>query len=143
MIDSNRNISTAAGGGAPNTTTPRGDGGPATSAYLSTPSSVALDAQGNLHITEDVDIRKVSVPFTGPVIDPGGIVNASGYQNTLAPGTVFTLFGKTLGPAALTTAPAPNYPETLGGTTVSLTPLNGGSAIPLRLVYSLPPSSPD
>ncbi len=136
MIDENRNISTFAGGGAPNTTTPRGDGGPATSAYLNTPSSTALDAQGNLHITEDIDVRKVTVPFTGPVIDSGGVVNASGYQTTLAPGTVFTIFGKTLGPAALTTASAPNYPATLGGTTISLTPVEGGFAIQPRLVYS-------
>jgi uncharacterized protein (TIGR03437 family) len=134
-IDENGIISTFAGGGAPNTTTPRGDGGPATSAYLNLPSSTALDAQGSLYITEDIDVRKVTVPFTGPVIDPGGIVNASGYQTTLAPGTVFTVFGKTLGPAALITAPAPTYPESLAGTTVTFTP-STGSSITAKLVYS-------
>ena len=135
MIDQSGGISTYAGGGAPNTTTPRGDGGPASSAFLNTPTSTALDAQGNLYITEDVDIRKVTVPFTGPAIDQGGIVNSSGYQTTLAPGTVFTIFGKNLGPATLISATAPTYPESLGGTTVSLTSATG-SAIAMRLVYT-------
>ncbi|MEO5926672.1 MAG: hypothetical protein ABIR70_22860 [Bryobacteraceae bacterium] len=135
-IDLNGIITTFAGGGAANTTTPRGDGGPATSAFLALPTSAAVDAQDNLYITEDVDIRKVTVPFSGPSIDTGGIVNASGYQTTLAPGTVFTIFGRNLGPAALVTTPAPNYPSELGSASITFTPTSGGAAITTKLVYA-------
>jgi trimeric autotransporter adhesin len=134
-VDETGVITTFAGGGAANTTTPRGDGGPAASAFLGLPTSTALDAQGNLYITEDVDIRKVTITPTGPSIDPGGVVNASGYQTTLAPGTVFTIFGKNLGPSVLATAAAPTYPSNIGGTTVTFTPATG-AATTMKLVYS-------
>src|ERR1035438_9339273 len=51
-------ISTVAGSG---TYGPLGDGGPATSAYLSSPYSVAVDATGNLFIADSSKnvIRKV------------------------------------------------------------------------------------
>ncbi len=52
-----------------------GDGGPATSAMMGPPTGVAVDAAGNLYITDDVNsrIRKVS---------PTGIITtiASGFQ---------------------------------------------------------------
>ncbi len=50
-------IVTVAGGGACCAT---GDGGPATSAYLSSPQGVAVDVSGNLYIGEYGRIRKVS-----------------------------------------------------------------------------------
>ena len=58
-------ISTVAGSG---TYGPLGDGGPATSAYLSSPYSVAVDATGNLFIADSSKnvIRKVS---------PGGTIS--------------------------------------------------------------------
>jgi uncharacterized protein (TIGR03437 family) len=55
-------ISTVAGTGALGNS---GDGGPATSAQLVTPNSVAVDAAGNLFITDVNSVRKVS---------PGGII---------------------------------------------------------------------
>ena len=60
-----------------------------------------------------------------PAIKPGGIVNVSGYQATLAPGTVFVIFGSNMGPASIATATAPNYPAILGGTSVTFTPSAG------------------
>jgi hypothetical protein len=47
------NIYTVAGGG----TAGLGDGGPATSAVLYEPGAVALDAEGNLVISDDLDNR--------------------------------------------------------------------------------------
>jgi hypothetical protein len=61
-----------------------------------------------------------------PVIAANGVVNASGYQTRLAPNAVFVIFGTGMGPASLATASAP-YPESLGGTSVSLTPAGGGA----------------
>ena len=45
-----------------------------------------------------------------PVLNATSVLNASGYQNQLAPDTVFVIFGKGLGPAAIVTASAPKYP---------------------------------
>lgn len=85
----------------------------------------------------------VPVPVTltvtaagAPTISAGGIVNASGYQTTLAPGVVFTVFGSNLGPAALQSAAAPNYPATLAGTSISFTPLGSGTAIAAKLIFT-------
>jgi sugar lactone lactonase YvrE len=63
-------ISTYAGGGTPGFL---GDGGPATAAYLSFPTSVALDSAGNLYITEtdNGSIRKVT---------PGGTISTYAAQ---------------------------------------------------------------
>ena len=72
-----------------------------------------------------------------PVIASGGIVNASGYQTQLAPDTVFVIFGSGLGPASIATAAPPNYPVTLGGTSVTFTPAGGGAAINAKMYYSL------
>ena len=44
-----------------------------------------------------------------PTITANGVLNATGYQNTLAPDTVFVVFGTGIGPASIMTAPAPNY----------------------------------
>jgi uncharacterized protein (TIGR03437 family) len=82
----------------------------------------------------------VTLTVTGanaPVINSGGIVNALGYQNQLAPGVVFVIIGSGLGPASIVIASAPNYPTTLGGTSITFTPVGGGSAINARMYYSL------
>lgn len=78
-----------------------------------------------------------AVAFSQPVITPNGIVNAAGYQAKLAPDTVFVVFGSGMGPASIATAAAPNYPSTLGGTSISLTPSAGGTAINAKLVYTV------
>jgi uncharacterized protein (TIGR03437 family) len=72
-----------------------------------------------------------------PSIRTASIYNAGGYQNKLAPDTVAVIFGSNLGPAALVQASAPNYPAELAGTSVTLTPSAGGSAINARMVYTL------
>jgi len=71
-----------------------------------------------------------------PLISAGGIVNACGYQTTLAPDTVFTVFGSNLGPAALQSASGTNYPTTLAGTSISFTPSTGGTAIAARMIFT-------
>ncbi|HUB78476.1 MAG TPA: hypothetical protein VMB03_06760 [Bryobacteraceae bacterium] len=69
-------------------------------------------------------------------IASGGIVNALGYQNKLAPDTVFVIFGSNLGPASLV-AGSPNYQDSLGGTTISFKPVGGGAAISAKIVYTV------
>ena len=56
----------------------------------------------------------VTLTVTGagaPSITTGGIVNALGYQTTLAPDTVFVIFGGNLGPAAPGGVPRPIRPD--------------------------------
>ncbi len=252
IADSNNNrvrkvnaagIITTVAGMDGNASTPLGDGGPATSAFLGTDTDVALDAAGNLYISGNVSdggrVRKVTfgvslsanpsslsfsytlggaVPaqqsvtitssgaaadFTAsasttsggnwlsvspangtstatlqvsvnpaglasgvyagaitvtsttsgispltfavtltvtganaPTFSAGAVLNASGYQSTLAPDTVFVIFGKGLGPSSLVAGSAPNYPEALAGTSVTFTPASGGAAVTAKMVYT-------
>jgi len=81
----------------------------------------------------------VTLTVTGagaPSFTAGGVFNALGYQNKLAPGTVFVVFGSSMGPSALAAASGPNYPDTVGGTSVTLTPASGGSAVNAKMVYA-------
>ncbi|MBZ5606143.1 MAG: hypothetical protein LAO79_27945 [Acidobacteriia bacterium] len=75
--------------------------------------------------------------FAQPAITPGRILNTSGDQQKLAPGVVWVIYGSGLGPAALTTATGPNYPDALAGTSVSFTAAAGGAAITARVWYTL------
>jgi uncharacterized protein (TIGR03437 family) len=82
----------------------------------------------------------VTLTVTGagaPAINSGGIQNALGYQAQLAPGGVFVILGSGLGPASIAIASAPNYPTSLGGTSVTFTPVGGGAAISAKMYYSL------
>jgi len=84
---------------------------------------------------------QVSVTLTvstagAPVITPGGIVNASGYQTTLAPDTVFVIFGNNMGPAVLQAASAPTYPTSLGGTSITFAPQPAGVPITAKMIYT-------
>ena len=72
-----------------------------------------------------------------PSITANSVLNVSGYQSSLAPDTVFVIFGSNLGPASIATATAPSYPTSLGGTSITFTPSGGGAAINAKMVYSL------
>lgn len=71
-----------------------------------------------------------------PSITPGGIANVSGYQTTLAPGVVFVIYGNNLGPAAIQTATAPDYPSNLAGTSITFAPTSGGPPITAKVVFT-------
>src|SRR5579871_1520692 len=81
-------------------------------------------------------IATTSILLGQPTINSGGIVNVSGYLPTLAPNTVFAVFGQNLGPASIVIASPPNYPATLGGSSITFTPAAGGAAIAAKLVYA-------
>jgi len=74
--------------------------------------------------------------FAQPSINSGGVVNVSGEQPILAPNVVFAVYGQNLGPSSILVASAPNYPPTLGGTSITFTPTSGGPSITPKLVYS-------
>jgi uncharacterized protein (TIGR03437 family) len=95
------------------------------------PSQIHLRTNALVLIT----LALTSTLLAQPSITSNGIVNATGYQTTLAPDTVFVIFGSGMGPAALAGASAPNYPNSLDGTSVTFTP-SSGAAITAKMVYT-------
>jgi uncharacterized protein (TIGR03437 family) len=71
-----------------------------------------------------------------PIITSNSVVNALGYQNTLSPGEVFVIKGNAMGPATIAIAAGPNFPNSVGNTSVTFTPASGGAAITARMYYS-------
>jgi len=98
-----------------------GDNGPATSASLSHPKGIAVDASGDLFIADTGNnrIREVS-PSTAPPpsIASGGIVAVDSTVTTIQPGEWVAIYGANL--AGSTTAWTGNFPTSLGGTSVTI-----------------------
>ena len=99
-----------------------GDSGPATSASLSHPSGVAVDAAGDLFIadTNNTRVRKVSASpsdSSGPSIASGGGAPA-GTVSTIQPGGWVSIYGTNL--AGSTVNWNRDFPTTLGGTSVTI-----------------------
>ncbi len=78
-----------------------------------------------------------AAPFAAAQPTVNGIFNATGYQPRLTPNVVFVVFGGRMGPDLIAIGAGPNYPSSLGGTSISFTPAAGGAAIAPRLVYSI------
>jgi sugar lactone lactonase YvrE len=83
-LESNGTVTLIAG--APGFPTAVGDGGPATSAKISNPSSLAFDAAGNLYITEPFDSRVRKVTPQGTITTFAGTGHA-GYSGDGGPAT--------------------------------------------------------
>jgi len=80
-------------------------------------------------------VPSVSGPPGAPLIS--SVANATGYQTKITPGSVFVVFGSNLGPSSISIASTTNYPSSLAGTSVTLTPSGGGAIITARIYYSL------
>jgi uncharacterized protein (TIGR03437 family) len=96
MVDGFGVISTIAG---TNTIGFSGDGGPADSAELNDPYSVAIDPSGNVWIADRTNNRLRKLTPSGPLVGNGplGIVNAASFvSGGLVPGGMATLFGSNL-----------------------------------------------
>jgi uncharacterized protein (TIGR03437 family) len=109
---------------------------PATFTVSVTPAGLAPGTyQGTLTITPGgvvANLQNFSVTLT--VNGPGtpvsnSLVNASGGQTRLAPGALFAVTGISIGPDTPAAATAPDYPKSLGGTSINFTPAGGGSPV--------------
>ncbi|HEX5227825.1 MAG TPA: IPT/TIG domain-containing protein, partial [Bryobacteraceae bacterium] len=102
-VDTNGIIHTVAGGGT-NGNNPGGNGigdnGPATSAVLSGPAGLWVDAAGNLYIADSSHghVRKVTFPPGPPLISANGVVNGASFTPGLVPNSWATILGTNLAP---------------------------------------------
>lgn len=86
-VTRNGTISTVAGSGAEGYS---GDGGPATSAAINFPSAVAVDAAGNLYISDQLNYRVRKVAADGTISTVAG-TGGPGYTGDGGPATSATL----------------------------------------------------
>ena len=112
-----------------------GDGGPAASAELNRPNSVAVDSSGNIIVadTQNNAIRSIQGVGSGPSI--AAVTNAASNlaDGFIAPGEIVVLYGTGLGQAQLAVATVGAdglYDTQLAGTTVLM---NG---IPAPVIYT-------
>ncbi len=116
-----------------------GDGGPALEAALGAVNGISLDEQGNIYFADRFNhrVRRISRALdcprpSRPLLAIGGAVNSASYSTSLAPGSIFSLFGRGMGPSALTVAAVENgsFPSSLDGVRV----LIDGAPAPLLFV---------
>lgn len=117
---------------------PLGDGGPASEAHFGDIAGLAFDAAGNLYVADPDNgrVRRVNraidcLAVAAPLIAYGGFRNGASYTGGTAPGTIFTVFGRDLGPAELTLAQlaGDRFPTELAGVTVTI------DGIPAPLIF--------
>lgn len=109
-------IRTIAGTGASSSN--GGDGGPALAANLETPSSVVVDASGNIYVAAGFRVRKLArVSPSSPTLS--GASNAGSGSPKVSRGGVFSVYGQNLAAATLVTSSA-TWPTTLGATSVAV-----------------------
>jgi uncharacterized protein (TIGR03437 family) len=79
-----------------------GDNGPGELAQLDGPLAIAFDSRGDLYIAESHRIRKLSTPRPLPEFQAAGVVSAASFKAGagIARGSIFSVFGTNMGPAA-------------------------------------------
>lgn len=107
-----------------------GDGGPARSAQLASPSALAIDREGRIYVADSGNqrVRRLTAVFSPPIVDPPPapvadcqVVHGATFRpGPLAPGQIVTLFGESIGPAqpAAGRYTAGALPSELGGAEV-------------------------
>lgn len=116
-----------------------GDGGPARDAVFLSIDDLALDAAGNLYISDLANerVRRINRALDCPALPAPAIAylavrNAANYFGVLAPGAIFTAFGRRLGPEALVISQiqGDRFPTELAGVRALI------DGIPAPLIYA-------
>jgi trimeric autotransporter adhesin len=107
-----------------------GDGGPAVSATLSFPHGVAVDASGNVYISDTGNSVVRLLKAVTPTLTPSSILNAADFKTQVSPGALATLFGSNfVGTGESGTASVP-LPSSFAGVSVSV----NGRAAPVLFI---------
>ena len=94
-----------------------GDGGPGVKAQLRRVAGIALDAQGDLYVTDQGNNVIRMLQLVAPVPTAGAVVSAAtNAAGPVAPGEWVTIYGSGLGPSTLTTS----HPDQSGNTPLQL-----------------------
>jgi len=122
-VTTNGNINTVAG--TQGTFGSAGDGGPALSATLNNPSTLALTSAGLIYIADDSvtgyadDRIRLLTPSKGaPAISSGGVVPIFSSATTIQPGSWVSIYGTSF--ATATTTWNGDFPQLLGGVSVTI-----------------------
>ncbi len=110
-----------------------GDGGPALTAEVNTPTGIAVDGSGNIYVVDSGNglvrklLRSLQLIMTGAVVDA-----ASESATSVSPGQIMVIYGAGLGPSTLVqNQPVNNvFGTQLAGTTVAF---NG---LPAPIIYT-------
>jgi uncharacterized protein (TIGR03437 family) len=122
-------ITTIAGGGDP--PDHLGDNQPATAAQVY-PGGGALDAVGNLFIA-DAGHSRIREVLAQPGVVVSSANNSADYASTVAQGSLFVVFGYSMGPATLAQVSAFPLPDSLSGTSVTVT---SGATLNCPMIYT-------
>ncbi|MBC5992597.1 NHL domain-containing protein [Pontibacter cellulosilyticus] len=130
-IDKNGIISTIAGGGALGNI---GDGGPATGAYLDSPTGLAVDSEGNLFIAESGGdrIRKVSIDPLSSNANLSSLSLSTSYLPVFDPNT--TAYSASVINAVTAVMVTPTVADAMATVTVNGTATESGKWVQVPLV---------
>ena len=121
-----------------------GDGGPATSAQLNSPSGVAVDSAGNVYIADTANnaIRRLT-PAAIPLPTIAAVVNGASFTGGPAPQSIAALFGTNLSNGNASAIGVP-LPTSLSGVTVAIngTPAALWFVSPAQINFEMPPEVP-
>ncbi|MBL8296453.1 MAG: hypothetical protein JNN08_31705 [Bryobacterales bacterium] len=124
-VTADGNIFTVAGGGQ----TAPAVGIAATEASLS-PSDIVIDSEGNVIVVSSLTIcRLTAIRTPRPEVSSGAMRNAASGAESVAPGSLFSLYGANFANASTLVGESP-WPTTAGGASV----LVNGTAVPLYFV---------
>jgi uncharacterized protein (TIGR03437 family) len=108
-----------------------GDGGPALSATMSFPHGVAVDASGNVYISDTGnDVIRLLKAVTPSILTTGGVLNAASFAAQVSPGALATLFGKNFIGTGESGAASVPLPPSFAGVSVSV----DGRAAPVLFI---------
>jgi uncharacterized protein (TIGR03437 family) len=122
-------ISTVAGTGESD----RGrDFGDATTSALNAPLALAIDAANDVYVVDWQNYLVRKITFDGkPALTPGGVVDAAGFHEPVAPGAIVAFFGANLADSLVVSNEA-RWPTSLSEVSVEI----NGTPMPLYVVSS-------
>ena len=117
-------------------------GGPST--FLGTPDPNAPFAPQDMLVDYVRVYQATAITPSTPVITPGEVRSAASYLGNVAPGSLATVFGANLADAEHVVSPAPAFPQSVSGVTVSVNGVNAPLlyVAPAQINFQIPWETP-